>query len=134
MKISIIMTVLAVAGLGSIAPAQEAINCLTWTYQAEAQFVTKKVADDIAVDILKSGKPFGFKLIGQRPESDPELGAIFLYDMQYNRESVMAKPGRIERYSKLMTNVQWHLNSRLGHKFFCSNWAPTPWPGMSGSN
>lgn len=131
---SVTFAILAFLTLSLNATAQESINCLEWTYRAESQFVTERAADRIAGDIVSESKRLGFFVQSVSNGVDAELGDVRSYALKYDRDLVVNRPALLKKYNEFVQNLAWHLNSRLGHAFYCSFWAPDPHPRLSGSN
>jgi len=128
------LSLLAPLGSSSSAVAQEAINCLEWTYRTETQYVAKRAANRFAADLIAEGEAFGFYIQSTRDEVDAELGPVRLFALKYDRDSFIDRPAEVTKYSEFTRSLEWHINSRLGHNFYCSFWAPDPHPRLSGSN
>ena len=123
------ITLIVLLALGFSAHAIESTECLVYNLTADHQFVSKQQAKLMYKDLLKEGKEFGLKTV-----SIDSKKSMTSYSFNYNREKVINSAELKTSFDELMTQVFFHVNSRIEYTISCEIEAPAPRPRISGTN
>lgn len=123
------ITLILLLALGFSAHAIESTDCLVYSLKADHQFVSKQQSQLMYKDLLKEGKKFGFKTVSIVSES-----SMTSYSFNYKRDKVINSTDLKNSFEELMTQVYFHVNSRIDYSISCEIEAPTPLPRISGTN